>query len=234
MNTPNMTYLQSTKYLYNALITHFKHARLLIVYLTFLALCASVKSYGFNHPTPLSTTENSYDECYSIPQRSEKICLISFQENEQGALMTHVSYTLVSSNQVIKHLVNNVDAGQYFCGIGFSTGGKYLYQCFSGEGHAYYSFYLLDDFIKDKKNAEIGRGFEDSFLDHIESFADNGELIYALNHDSHDACFDSAVEIIPLNGKPTSEKRCLKAINILPAYKKQQMVIPQPHICQHQ
>jgi hypothetical protein len=100
----------------------------------------------------------------------------------------------------------------------FSENKRLLSIVFTDEGHPYFVFFDTQKFIDKPNEAQVGEVFEEYFLDHIESFYDNGDFVFALMEDSVYSCLDGEVEIEPATLNTQEVKRCLFHHNIYDRY----------------
>jgi len=150
--------------------------------------------------------------------KPEQLCTLTVDEYEP-VYVTKVTFFIKDENGAIRVLNDLVNAGNAsFSHFEFSEYGKYLYITFADEGHPFFVFFDTQKFINDDKNAEVGEVFEEYFLDHIESFYDNGDFVFAINEGTITGCLDGEIEIEPKTANTDEVKRCLFHHNIFDYY----------------
>jgi len=160
--------------------------------------------------------------CVIIPSdqtvNTKQLCTLTVDEYEP-VYVTKVTFFVKNEHGDIRVLNDLVNAGNAsFSHFEFSENGKYLYITFADEGHPFFVFFDTQKFINDDKNAEVGEVFEEYFLDHIESFYDNGDFVFAINEGTITGCLDGEVETEPKTANTDEVKRCLFHHNIFDDY----------------
>jgi len=171
-----------------------------------------------NHPDAVDDIH-----CATIPSdetvNTKQLCTLEVDEYEPF-YVTKVTFFIKDDNGDINVLSNLEDSGSSsFSHFDFSENGKYLYVTFADEGHPFFVFFDTQKFINNDKNPQVGELFEEYFLDHIESFYDNGDIVYALREGTITGCLiHGEVEIEPKTETTDEVKRCLFHYNIFDKY----------------
>jgi hypothetical protein len=171
-----------------------------------------------NHPNI-----NNDIHCETIPlvdgiSNRKQLCTLIIDEYEPF-YVTKVTFFIKDEKGDINVLNNLEDSGSSsFSHFKFSDNGKYLYVSFADEGHPFFVFFDTQKFIHNDKEPEVGEVFEEYYLDHIESFYDNGDFVFSLREGTIFACLDGEIEIEPKTETTDEVKRCLFHYNIFDQY----------------
>lgn len=150
--------------------------------------------------------------------KQKQLCTLTVNEYEP-VYVTKVTFFIKDEQGDIKVLNDLVDSGNSsFSHFNFSEKGKYLYITFTDEGHPFFVFFDTLKFINNEKEDQVGEVFEEYFLDHIESFYDNGDFVFALSEGAITGCLEGEVEIEPKTANSEEVKRCLFHHNIFDQY----------------
>lgn len=150
--------------------------------------------------------------------KQKQLCTLTVTEYEP-VYMTKVTFFIKDEQGNIQVFNNSVDSGNSsFSHFNFSEYGKYMYIVFTDEGHPFFVFFDTLKFINNDKDDQVGEVFEEYYLDHIENFYDNGDIVFALMEGIVEGCLDGEVEIEPNNDNEEEVKRCLFHHNIFNQY----------------
>ena len=175
--------------------------------------CATIPSNN-SHPTNGSMANNESDDTVSEKQ----LCTLEVVEYEPE-LITLMSFFVKSGHGDIT-VIDSFDVeGESTLGrIGFSEHGKYFYLVKTDEGHPWFTFFDTQKFLTNYMYAGVGEVFEEYYLDHIESFYDNGDIVFAIIEDTIMGCLSGEIEIEPKTKSTDEVKRCLFHYNIFDKY----------------
>jgi hypothetical protein len=123
------------------------------------------------------------------PHEEKQLCVLKTQTDE---LEDSNKTTLFVKDKnggitVLTHFID--DESSYLSHIELSENGKYIYLMLTDEGHPF--FFDTQKFINNMPDAQVGELFEEYFLDHIENFYDNGDIVYALREGTITGCLNN-------------------------------------------
>jgi hypothetical protein len=167
-------------------------------------------------PTDMSTIGSVH--------QSKQLCLLTVITDEPDYFKKTTLFVktkdVKAKKSDIKVLTKFTDyRSSYLSDIGFSENGKYVYLVFTDEGHPFFVFWDTQKLINNEPDAQVGEVFEEYFLDHIESFYDNGDFVYVLREGTITGCLDGEVEVEPKTDNGEQVKRCLFHHNIFDQYR---------------
>jgi hypothetical protein len=166
--------------------------------------------------------------CQSIPinintpvkiHGEKQLCILQFT--------TYEPFYSTKTTVFVKNKINEIsvltnfidDESSYLSHIEYSENGKFLYFMFTDEGHPFFVFFDAQKFINNEPDAQVGELFEEYFLDHIETFYDNGDIVYALREGTITGCLTHGeVEVEPKIDNNEQVKRCLFHHNVFDKY----------------
>jgi hypothetical protein len=180
-------------------------------------------TYFMNHPEVVDDIR-----CQLIPinidtpvkaHEEKQLCILAFTTYEPFYSIKTTVFVKNKNNE-INVLTNFIDdESSYLSHIAFSESGKFLYLILTDEGHPFFVFFDTQKFINNDADAQVGGLFEEYFLDHIETFYDNGDIVYALREGTITGCLSNGeVEIEPKTDNSEQVKRCLFHHNIFEKY----------------
>jgi hypothetical protein len=180
-------------------------------------------TYIMNHPDVVDDIR-----CQSIPinidtpvktHEEKQLCILAFTTYEPF-FSEKTTLFVKNKNADITVLTNFIDdESSYLSHIEFSENGKYIYLMLTDEGHPFFVFFDTQKFINNEPEAQVGELFEEYFLDHIESFYDNGDIVFALREGTITGCLNHGeVEVEPKTDGTEQVKRCLFHHNIFDKY----------------
>jgi hypothetical protein len=180
-------------------------------------------TYIMNHPDVVDDIR-----CQSVPinidtpvkaHEEKQLCILQFTIYEPF-YSTRTTVFVKNKYFEINVLTNFIDdESSYLSHIEFSENGKFLYLMLTDEGHPFFVFFDTQKFINNDADAQVGGLFEEYFLDHIETFYDNGDIVYALREGTITGCLDNGeVEIVPKTDSTALVTRCLFHHNIFDKY----------------
>ena len=162
-----------------------KYHNLIVVLL--LVFCIDIYAADDSQVTKLHTLPL---ECDAIVGSQGMLCIIR-TESAYGPFDDVIFYYLDEMGAVTL-LGNHSDAVSTFAGLGFSSGGKYLWVGWAEEGHPYFEFYRTSDFIKQGTDAPMQYVLHDYYFNQFESFTDGGIVTYSkIDDNSEDPIKDT-------------------------------------------
>lgn len=151
-------------------------------------------------------------------QSEKQLCTLEVIEYEPK-LITRMSFFTKSGDGDISVIDSFHAEGESTLGqIGFSENGKYFYLVKTDEGHPWFTFYDTQKFLTDYMHAQVGEVFEEYFLDHIEAFYDNGDIVFSLREDIITNCANNEMAVNSITANNKAAKGCLMRHNIFEQY----------------
>jgi hypothetical protein len=142
--------------------------------------------------------------CHKIPKQQQQLCYAKIR-SPYGPYDDVVLYRKNDDDQLFLLGLQNGTVSTYG-GVGFSTGGLWMWSSWAEEGHPYFVFYKTRDFIEEGFNAIGISSFGDLIFDGIYSFKDTGEFRYYVYSEQHKNCVDFV--------KEGTETICIKQFHI--------------------
>lgn len=152
-------------------------------------------------------------ECSIIPVRNEYLCFIETQ-SPYGPYDDVVFYHM-DKNGDLALLGSQAGEVATFGGIGFSTGGAFMWISWAEEGHPHFEFYHTAKFINNGINTKVLNVLGDYYFDGFEKFTDKGEVIYRLNDDAYEDCNKAGKDVSYKIEPKTSEEYCVKRFSLI-------------------
>jgi len=160
-----------------------------LIILLLLAFCCDI------YATEDSQLDNGRSlplECDAIAGSQEMLCII-MTESAYGPFDDVIFYYLDKMDSMT-YLGSHSDGGSTFAGLGFSSGGKYLWIGWAEEGHPYFEFYSTNDFIKQGTSASMRYVLHDYYFNQFETFTDAGIVTYSqIDDNSEDPIKDTVI-----------------------------------------
>lgn len=125
--------------------------------------------------------------CEDIPNNKNKLCVIS-KANEINHYLFDTAFFVKTVDDNYKILENFNSFESSFGYIGFSPEGTYLYVVFAEEGHPFFIFFQTDLFLKNSKDAQVGKVLDDYYLSHVEKLYDDGRFVYQRRINDIESC----------------------------------------------
>jgi hypothetical protein len=167
---------------------------------------------------PTNFHELHGDDVSANAQAPSQLCTLEVMIYEP-VYVNKVNFFVKNNDGSIKVLnILTKSGSSSFSSFEFSEKGKYLTVVFTDEGHPFFVFFETQKFIKNPEKAQVGEVFEEYYLDHIETFYDNGDFIFALREETIYGCLSGEIEIEPKTDTTEEVKRCLFHHNIFDEY----------------
>ena len=183
--------------------------KLEVKYYSFFCLCALCLQINIS----LAADKNVLPlDCSTIVSFEERLCLVQ-TDSAYGPYDDVVFYRLDKAGNAV-FLSSQSGGVATFAGLGFSTGGKYMWVSWAEEGHPHFEFYLSRDFLTNGTHANVLKVLGDYYFEDFKQFSDSGEVVYALTIDAFENCADAGEGARESKSLNNSEIYCIKSFNL--------------------